>query len=230
MSPAAYWRTLQNAAGSHAALISAASEDLKRSGQAWMLSKMRVQINRHLRLGESFEVETWPSTRLKGARAYRDFVLKDDQGRICASARSIWVIVDLASRRPVRVPEAILNLCHDSDYEIPVVNEAWLGSPGEGSAEHRYRAYWSDADQNEHVNNVTMMRWAVDCLPLDFLEEHELVGAEVHYRAEASIGDEVLVRTEMQGLNLKQEILKDEITVALVHSGWRRSDTATVAP
>ena len=208
MSPVAYWRILQNAAGAHATLLSAATEELRRSGQTWMLSKMRLNIHRHSLLGESIEVETWPSTKIKGARAYRDFVLKDSGGKICASASSLWVIVDLASRKPVRIPDSIVALCHDPGYEIPVLEDGSLTRPSAAALEEPYRAYWSDADQNEHVNNVTMIRWAVDALPLAFLEENELAWAEAHYKAEVGRGDEVVVRTEINGLNLKQEILK----------------------
>ena len=230
MSPAAYWRILQNAAGAHATLLSAATEELRLAGRTWMLSKMRLDIHRHLLLGEEIEVETWPSTKIKGARAYRDFVLKDSQGQICASASSLWVIVDLASRKPVRIPESIIALCHDPGYTIPALEEATLSRPAAADLEQIYRAYWSDADQNEHVNNVTMIRWAVDALPLSFLEAHELASAEAHYRAEVGIGDDVTIRTEISGLNLKQEIVKQGTLVALIHSTWRVSDPPLVAP
>ena len=230
MSPAAYWRILQNAAGAHAALLSAATEELRRSGQTWMLSKMRVDIHRHVLLGEDILVETWPSTKIKGARAYRDFVLKDAAGQICASASSLWVIVDLSSRKPVRIPESIIALCHDPGYTIPTLEEATLTRPEAASLEQNYRAYWSDADQNEHVNNVVMIRWAIDALPLSFLETHELASAEALDRAEVSIGDEVLLRTETNGLKLKQEIVKQGTLVAVVHSAWRPSNPALVAP
>jgi acyl-ACP thioesterase len=230
MSPPAYWRLLQNAAGAHATLLSAATEELRRSGQTWMLSKMRVDIHRHVLLGENLTIETWPSTKIKGARAYRDFVLKDAAGLICASASSLWVIVDLASRKPVRIPDSIIALCHDPGYSIPPLDEATLSRTQAPTLEQNYQAYWSDADQNEHVNNVTMIRWAVDALPLSFLETHELALAEAHYRAEVSIGDTVTIRTEIDGLNLRQEVLKEDTLVALIHSTWRTSDPPLVAP
>ncbi len=230
MSPVAYWRILQNAAGAHAALLSAATEELRRSGQTWMLSKMRLDVLRHPLLGEEIEVETWPSTKIKGARAFRDFALKDAQGRICAYASSLWVIVDLASRRPVRIPDAIVALCHDPGYLIPAMESSWLAQPTAATMEQTFRAYWSDADQNEHVNNVTMIRWAVDSLPLEFLEANELVWAEAQYRAEVSIGDQVTVRTEIDGLGVKQDIVNGAALAVVIHSGWKRSDASPVAP
>jgi medium-chain acyl-[acyl-carrier-protein] hydrolase len=230
MSPGAYWRVLQNAAAGHASILSAATEELRKSGQTWMLSKMRVDVDRHLMLGESLSVETWPSTRIKGARAYRDYVLKDGNGEICARASSLWVIVDLASRRPVRIPDAIVALCADPGYLIPAVEESWLLPPVGEVSTSTFRACWSDADQNEHVNNVAMVRWAVDAMPLAFLEQHEVVSIEAHYRAEVSIGAEVLVQTHEENGVVKQAVLNEGVMAALVHSTWRRSDAAPVAP
>lgn len=230
MSPTAYWRVLQNAAAGHAAALSAATEELRRGGQTWMLSKMRLEVHRHPVLGERLTIETWPSTRIKGARAYRDFVLKDADGTICASASSLWVIVDLASRRPVRIPDAIVSLSIDPGYVIPGVQDAWLDPPVAPTASTGFVACWSDADQNEHVNNVTMVRWGVDALPLAFLERHSIRVVEAHYRAEVNIGDAVSVQTEWSGLNVRQAIVKGETLAAVIDSRWVESDAADVAP
>lgn len=230
LAPVAYWRILQNAAAGHAAALSAATEELRRNGQTWMLSKMRVDVQRAPLLGEELTVETWPSTKIKGARAYRDYVLKDGAGQVCASSSSLWVIVDLASRRPVRIPESISRLSIDPGYAVPGVEEGWLAEPAGEVAESRYRALWSDADQNEHVNNATMVRWAVDSLPLAFLEQHELTSLEAHYRAEVAIGDEVVVRTAIDGAAVSQAVMKGDAVAALVTSRWRASDAALVAP
>lgn len=230
MSPMSYWRVLQNAAAGHATLLSAATEELRKSGQTWMLSKMRVDIDRHPTIGEDLTVETWPSTRIKGARAFRDFVLKDASDAICVRASSLWVIVDLASRRPVRIPDAIVDLRIDPGYDIPALLEGNLPVPADNSPQTIFRAVWSDADQNEHVNNVTTIRWAVDALPLEFLETHELVSAEAHYRAEINIGDEVRVLTERDGLSVRQAIFRQDVLAAQVATTWRASDAAPVTP
>src|SRR5436190_10738821 len=165
-SPVAYWKLLQNAAAAHARALSSATEQLREQGQTWMLSKMKLQIDRHLSLGEQLHIETWPSTRLKGVRAYRDYVLKDGDGKICASAASLWVMDDLATRRPLRIPNEIAALRHDPGYTVPQIEEGWLAPPQAQTSAAQFRSEWSDCDQNEHVNNVSILRWAIDALPL----------------------------------------------------------------
>ncbi|WP_051670699.1 acyl-[acyl-carrier-protein] thioesterase [Bryobacter aggregatus] len=224
LAPSAYWRLLQNAAAAHAAMLSAATEELRKDGQTWMLSKMRLDVKRHPRIGDAIVVETWPSTKLRGARAYRDFVILDERGATLATASSLWVIVDLGSRRPVRIPDAIVALCVDPGYAIPAVQEEALSPPEATAHEMTIRATWSDADQNEHINNVAILRWAVDALPLDFLMHHELERAEVHYRSELQIGDVVRILTSQDGLVVKQAVLNGESRIAaLVHLQWRPS-------
>ncbi len=221
MAPVAYWRILQAAAASHATLLEAATEALRLSGQTWMLSKMRLDILNHPRIGDIVTVETWPATGSKAARAYRDFVLKNAQGEICATASSLWVIVNLATRRPVRIPESILAHRHDPGYTIIQLTDGTMTEPSNPQAKASYRALWSDADQNEHVNNVAMLRWAVDSLPLAFLETHALIHAEVHYRAEVRIGDTVDVLTDdLQG-RIQQVVLDSSGTpVANIQTQW----------
>ena len=221
MAPVAYWRILQSAAASHATLLEASTEALRLSGQTWMLSKMRLDILHHPRIGDIVTIETWPATGSKAARAHRDFVLKNAEGEICASASCLWVIVNLATRRPVRIPESILAHRHDPGYSIPQLMDATMAAPTNPQLEASYRALWSDADQNEHVNNVAMLRWAVDSLPLAFLETHELIHAEVHYRSEVRIGDIVDVLTKDIEGQIQQVVLNSTgAPVANILTKW----------
>ena len=221
MAPVAYWRILQSAAATHATLLAVSTEALRLAGQTWMLSKMRLDIVHQARMGDLLTIETWPATRSKAARAHRDFVLKNAAGEICATASSLWVIVNLETRRPLRIPQSILALGHDPGYSIPQLTDATLPAPTNPEWEESYRALWSDADQNEHVNNAAMLRWAVDVLPLAFLETHELIHAELHYRAEVRIGDNVRVLTEDIEGQIQQVILDATgAPVANIHTKW----------
>lgn len=189
----AYWRSLQNAAAGHAAALGVATEDLRKKGQTWMLSRMIVEVDRAPELGEDLVIETWPSTKLRGVRAIRDFAMKSTTGEVLARASSLWVIVDLISRKPQRIPDAIVDLRTDPGYAIPSFQDQLPAATPD--AIRHFQAEWSDADQNEHVNNVSYVRWAVDALPQKFLESHELRSIELHYLRELMMGDTVEARS-----------------------------------
>ncbi len=204
-TPPAFWRLLQNSAAAHAKELGAATEDLRRQGQTWMLSRMVLLVDRHPTLGETLAVETWPSTQLRGVRAVRDFAVKDERGTVLARASSLWVIVDLATRKPLRVPEAIAALRTDPGYIIPEFRSMIDPVPAQGSG-RSFCAEWSDCDQNEHVNNVSYVRWAVDALPREVLEVEALTMFEAHYLREIGLGDSVRVYTELEGKSARQTL------------------------
>lgn len=219
----AYWRTLQNAAAGHAAALGVATEDLRKQGQTWMLSRMIVEVDRAPVLGEELLVETWPSTKLRGVRAVRDFAMKNAAGEILARASSLWVIVDLATRRPLRVPQEIVDLRTDPGYPIPSFQDAL--PPVAGTPSRLFQAEWSDADQNEHVNNVSYARWAVDALPKDFLETHELQSIELHYQRELMVGDTIEARTAIAATNARISLHPPAgDTAACAEMRWRRAN------
>ena len=195
LAPTALWRIFQTAAAEHARLLGAATEMLRERGQTWMLAKMRAVIDRPLAIGEAWAVETWPSTQLRGARALRDFVLKDAEGAVVARAASLWVIVDLETRRALRVPDEIVALRHDPGYSIPELSAAMEPDPLlDPEQPIAFRALWSDCDQNQHVNNVPFLRWAIDALPRPELEQGAFSDIEVHYHKEVAVDEVVHVR------------------------------------
>jgi acyl-ACP thioesterase len=220
-SPPAYWRILQNAAAAHANELGAATEQLRREGQTWMLSRMVLEVDRHPSLGDALTVETWPSTLLRGVRAVRDFAVKDSAGDLVARASSLWVIVDLATRRPQRVPEAIAALRTDPGYPIPAFTPTLEAVVAPDSRRH-FTAEWSDCDQNEHVNNVSYVRWAVDALPRALLESHSLHSIEVHYLREIALGATVALETERKDAEARQSLYlaTGEVAAAFCHR-WR---------
>lgn len=218
VSATAYWRILQNAAAAHAASLGASTEELRRGGLTWMLSRMVLSVDRHPSIGDALSVETWPSTKLRGVRAYRDFVLKDQGRVVLASAASLWVMVDLTTRKPVRVPDAIVQLRHDPGYQIPEFSEDLTPVASQPAI---FRAAWSDCDQNEHVNNVAYVRWAIDSLPTAFLETHTLGSLEIHYLKEIALGAELQVHTSVEGQEVRQSILDPQGQLAAsIASKW----------
>lgn len=218
VAPTYLWRVFQTAAGEHARRLGVATEMLRENGQTWMLSKMRVVVDRALTIGDEWTVETWPSTKIRGARALRDFALKDTNGDVVARAASLWVIVDLGTRRLLRVPDAILNLQTDPGYVIPELSDRLEAEEG-ASGGKEFRAEWSDCDQNEHVNNVPFVRWAVDSLPAEVLEKREFCDVEVHYQREVAMGEVVRV----SGERIVSIAKGDGTVAALAKFGWREN-------
>ena len=91
---------LQEAAGRHADRLGVGVEALQARGLTWVLARQVVVVDRPVAFGECAEVVTWPSgaDRLS---ALRDFEVRV-AGEARARAVTQWIVLDLATRKPVR--------------------------------------------------------------------------------------------------------------------------------
>ena len=207
----------QEAAGEHARSGGVETFDLGEAGGAWVLQRLRITVHRLPAMREAVTVETWPSGRDR-LRAYRDYRLWSGE-RVLAAGTSAWFVIDVARRRPVRLPAGL-------DRFGPREPERLLpfeGPPTEPDAvEHAatFRVRRADLDRVGHANNVRFLEWALEALPSD----RGLAEIEVLYQAEAVAGDEV--RSEAGPLldgtrRHRLSRASDGATFALVRTIWR---------
>ena len=71
---------------------------------AWIVLRHEVDYRRPLLLGESATARTWVSDRTQGAKFDRYVRIDGPDGAMCAQARTVWCLIDQATRRPTRVP------------------------------------------------------------------------------------------------------------------------------
>lgn len=182
---------LQDAAGGHAWSLGYSVPDLLKSGRTWILSRNHVRILRYSRQGDEVRVTTWPSGS-RGPFALRDFEAADAAGPVLV-ATSSWMIIDLATRRPLPVADL---LPADFGLDKRALPDDFPSLPPLGAAarETAFRATLRDIDWNRHVNNAVYVSWALEGVPPEILDRRRLAEVEVSYRAEAFSGDEVLSR------------------------------------
>lgn len=175
---AAVARLFEQAAGPHAAVLGVGIEDLRARGQAWMLVQLGMAVRRWPEPGEAVEVATWPSRRTAGARAWREYELTSSSGETLIEAASVWLIADLKSRRPVRLPRFL----HALEFPPRDTRVTFAPVPQPPQAPPRVAVRIvgpEDLDINNHANNAAYLAWAEaeedvepPCLlQADFLEE-----------------------------------------------------------
>lgn len=198
---AAMARLFEQAAGPHAAALGAGMDALRANGQAWMLVQLGIAVRRWPQGGERVEVVTWPSRRTAGARAWREFEVVSAEGELLAEAASVWLIVDLKSRRPVRLPRYLLELQfppRDTAIEFRPAPEAPSSSP----RVTRRTVIPEDLDINRHANNSSYLAWAEADAAVD-----APCALQVDFRGEALLGDEIRIETwDVAGREVIQRI------------------------
>jgi acyl-ACP thioesterase len=160
------------------------------TGQAWILSRMSVQVDRRPGYGETVTMRSWPM-KWEKLFAVRDFDVRDSLDRPIIRARSCWIIIDMGKRRPVRPQSALegipLNEGLDAlSFMPPGLDERM---PMRKVAEHR--AMYNDLDYNGHVNNVSYVRWIENAMDPSLLEKARQSRLDVNYMNEVLPGESV---------------------------------------
>ena len=178
---------LQEAAGEHARVSGREGFPLPGgSWSTWVLSRLRLQVRRRPRMRERVEVTTWPAA-LDGLRATRDFrVVSGDE--TLAVATSLWFLIDVGRRRPVRLPAAMDGFAAtDEPRALTLCGAPEPLAPGAVEHDAAFAVRRSDLDRVGHANNVRFVEWALEALP----EGDGLAEIDVLYRSEAVYGDVV---------------------------------------
>ncbi|MHB8836775.1 MAG: acyl-[acyl-carrier-protein] thioesterase [Candidatus Methylomirabilia bacterium] len=190
--PATLLDYLQDAAAEHASILRIGVQALHHRDLTWVLSRLRLTVDRYAGVGETVVVHTWPSTR-GGLSSYREFELRDEAGEIVARATAAWVVIDLIRRRPVRIADVL------PDYPLEprrAIADDFppLPRPEQIEREVPFTVRQSDLDMNRHVNNAVYVGWALESAPDEVTETRRPVDIQVGYRAEALAGDTVFAR------------------------------------
>ena len=158
---------------------------------SWVLTHLRVRIDRYPRWEERVRVVTWPR-RGRKITALRDFALHGADSSLIGVATSEWMVIDLATRRVMPIPEGVFALANDE--RAPVFGDEAFAKLRWDCREIaadalRFRAKRADIDLNGHVNNIHYVEWFMETLPPG--KEH-CRECEIVFKSETLAGEEVV--------------------------------------
>lgn len=193
---------LQEAASRHAQELGVSIDHLAQHQLTWVLARLDLVILEPTHWRDEVLVETWPS-KMRGFVARREFLVRLED-RIAARATSAWLVIDLAKRRPSRLPPALLRIIvPDRPPALPRTASSlprMEDSPAGDLLEQRFEVGYGDLDINRHVNHVSYIEWALESLPTEFHEGHRLVELEADFRSEIHYPAEVVAKARRVNL------------------------------
>jgi acyl-ACP thioesterase len=179
---------MQESAGAHADSLGWSMQALLDQNMGWILNRFMLDIKRYPKAGEMVHIETWPS----GADrlfAYRDFELFDDNHELVLTARTAWLILDIARRRPIPTPPDVVEIGAQSKRSARIEVEGKIARPdGEPVSSLRFPVRRADLDINQHLNNVRYMEWVLETL---YEDNHAPKPGyfDIQFKAEGLYGD-----------------------------------------
>jgi len=159
---------------------------LEEMHRVWVLSSWQIVVERYPALCEKITVSTWPYY-FQGFCGYRNFTMRDGEGKLVAYANSLWSFLDTDTGRPARVPEEIekayvLTEKLDMNYasrKVPM--------PKEGETKEVFAVQKHHLDTNHHVNNGQYIQMAREYVPAGF-PVHQM---RAEYKKSALLGNEI---------------------------------------
>jgi acyl-ACP thioesterase len=210
---------LQEAAAAHATELGCGLDALRARGLTWVLIRQRIEVPHRIRLGDELTITTWPSG-IERLLVSREFSVTCGGVEVARSSTA-WLVLELATRRPVRPAEALDPLLRPrSEPLLPLV--ARLDPPAPGAAEWTFEVRFQDIDANLHVNNAAYVAWALESISAERWRARRPCAVEVHYLAEARHGEVVCSRSSEQGDELRHSIARrgDGRELARLRTWW----------
>lgn len=218
----------QDIAVLHANNLKAGREEmLEKYNIIWVLARMKVDVKRYPILDEKIIIETWPN-KPNRVECTRNFLVKDAEGGILVKAVSIWVVIDIDTRKLKRVDSIFpkdLSYIGEKTIDIKL---GGLKANARLELVHKRVVSYSDIDVNEHLNNAKYVDFVTDCFSLDEHKKHNINSIEINYNNEALPGDTITLYKDMseaypntvyiEGINKEDDklIFKAEMEVKAV--------------
>lgn len=213
-------RFMQEAASTHAVLLGVGGAALFARGLAWAMHRLKVEIDRRPKQGDTVAIETWPSA-IERLSAHRDFLLLDEDGAVLARATSAWIVFDLATRRAGRVLDSLGDIPPAERPRAAIIETRRPPAIERADVERKFRVRRSDLDVNAHANNTAYADWAIEATPETLWRTHRPALIELLFRAECTFDEEIVATsTALEATRYATAIKRGDLELARAETRW----------
>lgn len=175
----------------HASTLGQGPLDIVKKGYAWILVNWKIEILKDCYYGEILNVKTWPR-KIDRVTTYRDYEAINEKGEIIAIGTSRWIVMDLKSRKPVRLTQELINPYIPLDSRSVFKEEIQkLKIPETVDYKKEYNIALRDIDANMHLHNISYLHIAYETLPADIFKDDNFKKIEIEYKKEITHEDKV---------------------------------------
>lgn len=198
--PSAILEMMQEVSGMHSYLLGCGRDVLIEKGMVWVLTRLEVQMNRYPKVGDKVAMETFPMPTRRWFFP-RYFVMYDEDSQVLGQASSLWVLLDINTRKMLPPGEVEAFIPDNRDMTPPMGMPGAVAEVGGEMSVTRHMPVYTDLDVNGHVNNTKYVDWLCDSLGIDAMADHCLQSICVNYDAEVLPGEEIELRLSRRDLD-----------------------------
>lgn len=214
LAPAQLVQQLIEAATCHADSLDFGFRRLQSLGILWVLSRISFKMDRYPQVFETYSITTWVES-FNRHFSERNYMISGADGQPIGYAHTVWMAIDLRSRRP-----ADLSVLGDlnrliCDRPCPVGKGALIRRPENPDRVNPYTFQVSDIDCNRHVNSARYVELVINQMELPIFDRNLLQNFEIAYKHEARFGDSVTVESQTDGETVTTAIMAGDTPACL---------------
>lgn len=210
---------LQLTAAAHSEVGGISFTDMQEFDQAWVLSRMRVEISKLPKWGDTVTVKTWINS-LENSRSVRALEMHVNGEKIVGS-ETFWAVFNTKKRRPegLALPFDHFELYPNTKATVHGFSKINLDHDKEIVFEKT--VFLSDLDIVNHVNNVKYLEWCLDLANENLILNQKIESFEMNFLKELSLKDKVQIHETNSESTTVFSITKDEKTSFALQLNWK---------
>ena len=201
---------LQLTAATHSEIGGISFVDMQVFNQAWVMSRMRLEIVALPKWKDVVTVKTWINT-LENSRSVRAFEMYVNEKKMIGS-ETFWAVFNTKMRRPEGLA---LPYDHFELYpEIKATEKSFskINIPDNNEIVSEKVVVLSDLDIVNHVNNVKYLEWCLDQVDEALILNQNIQSLEMNFLKELSLKDNVVIHETVVEKGNIFNITKDDKT------------------
>ncbi|WP_310557847.1 acyl-ACP thioesterase domain-containing protein [Flavobacterium sp.] len=201
---------LQLTAAAHSEIGGISFSDMQEFNQAWVLSRMRVEMTKLPKWKDIVTIKTWINT-LENSRSVRALELYVN-GKKMIGCETYWAVFNTKIRRPEALALPFEHFELYPEQKATQIPFSKINVNNETEMVFEKRVVLSDLDIVNHVNNVKYLEWCLDFVDEKIILNQKIESFEMNFLKELSIQDKVVIHENLTSKAMIFSITKDDKT------------------
>ncbi len=193
--------------------------DMQEYNQAWVLSRMRLEITKLPKWKDQITIKTWINS-LENSRSVRAMEVSVN-GEKCIGVETFWAVFNTKTRRPEGM---VLAHGHCEKYpENRATTQPFSKIEIDASKQLLFerKVVLSDLDIVNHVNNVKYLEWCLDVVEETIMSRKSIASLDMNFLKELSLGEVVEIHESNTEGQTIFSITKDSKSVFALAVNWK---------
>jgi len=210
---------LQLTAATHSEVGGISFTDMQEFNQAWVLSRMRVEITELPKWRDIVTVKTWINS-LENSRSVRALEMYVNGKKIVGS-ETFWAVFNTKTRRPEPLALPYQHFELYPENKATELSFSKINLPPEKEMIFERTVFFSDLDIVNHANNVKYLEWCLDLIDEKKILNQKIKSFEMNFLKELSLKDKVIIHESVNDTNIIFSITKEEKLSFALQLNWK---------